>query len=43
VILVDETLRQRVSHGISITIPKARAQQEMIPLHVEYPELRAPP
>ena len=31
VILFDETVRQRMPHGISITIPKALAQQESIP------------
>ncbi len=31
VILFDETVRQRMSHGIPITIPEALAQQEIIP------------
>lgn len=31
VILFDETVRQRMPHGISITIPKALVQQESIP------------
>src|ERR1043166_3391817 len=31
VILFDETVRQRMSHGIPITIPKVLAQQDIIP------------
>lgn len=31
VILFDETVRQRMSHGIPITIPEALARQEIIP------------
>ena len=31
VILFDETIRQRMAHGIPITVPKVLAQQGIIP------------